>query len=997
MHYAFRSWHLSGCNSGRLLLTWVAALLAVTVRALPGDTTKVSVSEGTNMAIALSPDKRLIAMDLQGVIWVLPVSGGKAVAITDNLGDCRQPSWSPDGNRVAFQSYRDGNYHIWTVNRDGTGRRQLTFGPCHDREPHWSPDGSAITFSSDRSGNYDIWKLVLESNSLVRVTQNAWNEYFPVFSGDGKQIAYVSENPYSAGIYVTGESGEQRLIVASKGKLASPVWHPGGMHLIFNSTTPGSSLLEMVRIGGGDWVTLTGDAEDVFPFKTCWLSDSEYLYTADGHIKRAKTGAGARQEVPFTADLEVVRNNYTTRKRSFDPSDVLPVKGIRSPAVSHDGKYVAFTALGDLWVLEIGKNVPSRLTDDAYADLDPVWSPDDNFLAYTSDRNGNMDIWVRDLKRGTDTCLIDRKENLKFPGWSPDGKKMAYYESDPKVYSRTVLNVTDLETMQTKTVYAGLFEASQPSWMPDSKKVAVSALEAYSTRFREGINKILVIGTDSISSKFVTPAPFRSLGTRGRNGPFVSPSGDKICYILDNALWVAGIDNELNITGEPVRLTEELAEAPGWAGNSGKIVFLATDRLKVIDLRTRKIEDIDLALTWKPKASDKEYVIRAGKVFDGRQPAYLENVYLTIGGNRIRDISAARPPGDREVIDMSGKTLVPGLFEMHTHQNAYLGEKGGRLWLAYGVTSVREPGTDPYDCLERSESWSSGRRLGPRIFFTGGHMEGNRLYYNRNTSNVGGAQLKRELDRGVALGYDMIKTYVGLSDSLQREVTAFAHRHGIPVSSHEIYPAAGFGVDAVEHIGATSRRGYSPKLTALNRSYDDVVRLLAASGMWMTPTLSLHGGLYNRITQDPGFFGHRQFAHYFGADQQARLTAAAEASKGLESQYRSLEEYVVKLVKSGVKLTPGTDSPIIPSGVSYHAELQSWVAAGISPFETLRAATIVAAEEIGVDQDLGSIEVGKVADIVIVDGDPLHQIKDLLKVEGVIRNGVYIPAGELLR
>src|SRR3990170_4365037 len=100
----------------------------------------------------------------------------------------------------------------------------------------------------------------------------------------------------------------------------------------------------------------------------------------------------------------------------------------------------------------------------------------------------------------------------------------------------------------------------------------------------------------------------------------------------------------------------------------------------------------------------------------------------------------------------------------------------------------------------------------------------------------GGAQLELELNRAIALDYDMIKTYVRMPDQMQQRVTSFAHSHGIPVSSHEIYPATYYGVDAVEHMGATSRRGYSPKLTALNNSYEDVVQLIVKSGMNITPT-----------------------------------------------------------------------------------------------------------------------------------------------------------------
>ena len=111
------------------------------------------------MAAAISPNKETIAIDLQGRLWTLPAAGGTAVAITDSLGDARQPSWSPDGNQLSFQGYWDGNWHIYTVDKTGANLQQWTSGQYDNREPHWSPDGKRILFSSDRAGTYDIWAV----------------------------------------------------------------------------------------------------------------------------------------------------------------------------------------------------------------------------------------------------------------------------------------------------------------------------------------------------------------------------------------------------------------------------------------------------------------------------------------------------------------------------------------------------------------------------------------------------------------------------------------------------------------------------------------------------------------------------------------------------------------------------------------------------------------------------------------------------------------------
>ena len=103
----------------------------------PGRAVHLTLHEGTNLAAALSPDGRTIAMDLLGTLWTMPASGGAAKAITDIFMDARQPSWAPDGRRIAFQAYRTTTWQIWTINADGTDPKPVTSSPYDDREPVW--------------------------------------------------------------------------------------------------------------------------------------------------------------------------------------------------------------------------------------------------------------------------------------------------------------------------------------------------------------------------------------------------------------------------------------------------------------------------------------------------------------------------------------------------------------------------------------------------------------------------------------------------------------------------------------------------------------------------------------------------------------------------------------------------------------------------------------------------------------------------------------------
>src|SRR6516162_6547236 len=130
----------------------VAALVGVCVTIGRGQQSaprqvRLTLHEGTNIAAAMSPDGQTIALDLLGTLWTMPAQGGAAKAITEIFLDARQPSWSPDGRRIAFQAYRDSTWQIWTVNVDGTDLRPITSSSFDDREPTWSADGTRIAFS----------------------------------------------------------------------------------------------------------------------------------------------------------------------------------------------------------------------------------------------------------------------------------------------------------------------------------------------------------------------------------------------------------------------------------------------------------------------------------------------------------------------------------------------------------------------------------------------------------------------------------------------------------------------------------------------------------------------------------------------------------------------------------------------------------------------------------------------------------------------------------
>ncbi len=970
------------------------------------DSRQITVRQGTNMALALAPDAKSLALDLQGTIYTIPSQGGTAQALTDGMGDDRQPSWSPDGKRILFQSYRGGGFHAWSVDRGGKNLRQHTSGTFDHREPVYTPDGKSILCSSDRSGNYDIWRVDLASGQAHTLTTGPANEYGPSPSPSGDTIAYASDRPDAMGVYLRLPDGREKLLVSTgENTPAAPSWSADGRSLSYQLLKGVETRLMKVDVGSGAVVSMSQADEDVFPFRAAWSRADVLYYTADGLIKKRGGKDSVVSQVPFAVTLTVSTPRYEPRKYDFDGPGSRTVKGIRCPVVSPDGKKVAFVALGDLWLLKIGDQEPQRLTDDAYYENDPAWSPDGNRLLFSADRSGNMDLYVMDMGTKQADRLTDTPEDEFQGAWLADGKKITFLKQGLRntLGTGTLLHIMDLANKSARTVYKPMFQPGQPTWAPSGKRIMLAALDAYSTRYREGVSKFLVVDAENgKSTGMESPFPNQTMAMRYRNGPLWSPDGTKVAYVKDALLWVVDVTEEGTFTGAPRALTDELAESPSWTGDSKYLVYLATDHLRKVNVDDAAKTDIPMRLNWQNASATGKTVIHAGRLFDGKQETLQSNVDLVVEGSRITAIHPHRtdyPPEYRR-IDASDLTVMPGLFDMHAHLDAQYGEKIGRIWLAYGITAVREPGSDPYDALEMREAWQSGKRPGPFHFLTGALTDGQRIYYNMATAINSEAQLALELDRARRLDYDLIKTYVRMPDEWQKTITEFAHRHGMTVSSHEIFPAARYGVDAVEHLSATSRRGYSPKLSSKGINYDDVVQIISKSGMVITPTLALQGGFWNRIVQDSSIFFTLQFtALYPEYYRRAMLTTAS----GMRSRpittilnYPNTGASTKRLLDQGARITSGTDSPIMPYGTSLHVELWSYVESGFTPFQALQTATINAARALHVDQELGSLEVGKIANISIVNGNPLKNIEDTAKVRFVLVNGKVYTLSQLL-
>lgn len=964
-----------------LALTAVAAMLPT------GASRDVTVHEGTSMSVAASRDGARLAIDLQGSIWVLPTTGGTATRITDAYHDARQPSWSADGRLIAFQGYDEDGFDLWVVGSDGTGMRRVTWGPYDDREPTFSPDGRRIAFSSDRSGNTDIWVLDVGTGALRQVTRDAGDDFMPTFSPTGEEIAFVGTRDGTLGVYaISLATGAERRIAAGPGRVDAPSWGPGGRLVHHASTASTSQLI-------GDGTTLTGD-ENAFAFRAGWLSADEMVYVADGRIRRRSISGGAATPIEFSATLTVAPATYAKRRRDVDSRTPRQALGVVAPVISPDGRQVAFTALGDLYVMPVG-GTPRNVTHDEALDAEPAWSPDGRYVAWSSDRAGDalLDLWILDTQTGAMRRLTSEPTSAMGPAWSPDGTRLAFLDVDG-IWRAASVAMVDVASGRVTKLHAQLFGPGAPAWSPDGSRVLITALHKYAARFREGTNQLLSIATDGGEDVWHEPVAHLSIDSRVGAGPAISLDGTTMALVYEGQLAVLPIARDGRPLGPPRRLTSEIAHAPSFTAD-GRILYQSNTQLRLLDPGTAAAREVPLRLSYTPAVPTGRVLVHAGRLVDGTSPTARADVDVRIEGNRIVSVTphAAHPVGVR-VIDATGLTVMPGLIEYHTHLQKDFGVNANRAYLAFGITTVRSPGSTPYEAVEDREAVDAGVRPGPRMYVTGYLMEWQRVYYKMAVAVSSPAHLTRELERAQALRFDLVKSYVRMPDAQQRRIAEFAHAMGVPAASHEIYPAALSGMDGTEHTTGTSRRGYSPKAATLQRSYADVAALFATSGMPITPTLALSGGgLRELYARDPALSHDPRFGLYPAWMQQApgagasASAAAAMAAGGANAG----GQMVMGLQRAGTNVVAGTDTP---NAATLHGELLSYVLAGMTPYEALRTATVNSATQLGLDA--GVIAPGKLADLTIVDGDPLRDITATTHVRWTIANGRVFEAARLL-
>lgn len=948
----------------------------------------VTVTEATNASASLAPDGRTVVLDLLNLLWTLPAEGGDAVPLTSVEEEASEPDFSPDGRRIVYQAYTGGVFHLWLMNADGSGRRQLTSGDADHREPRFSPDGTRIACAAESDGRYAVHVVDVDSGEATAWTTGTAQEGQPCWTPDGAAIAFTTgtADAPQAIDQVTADGTRTTLAKVTEGRLAGPSLSPDGSRLAYvHLTTTGTALVV-------DGETVSDDDEDVFPFAARWAGPDELLYTADGRLRR-RTVQGTVEDVPFSARVTVPRvTERPAAARDFDGTGSRRATGVVGPALSPDGRSVAFGALGDLWVMRRGRD-PEAVVADGHRNTDPAWAPDGRSLVYVSDRDGGIALWRYDVATGARRRLTDTGLSAAAPVVSPDGTTVAF------VSEGATLCTLGLASGAVRKVAGPLNAPGRPTFTADGTRLSAAVLVPVTPRYREGHNRILTVDLASGEAHYSEPLPGGSLANRIDAGPVHSPDGTRTAYIANGTLHISDLDAEGRTTGTARRVSAETADAPSWSGDSASLLHLSDGRLR-LTTPAGKASAVPLRLTWRPALPTGRTVVRAGALWDGTGPGLRRDVDIVLEGHRIAAVTprGTRPvrPGDK-VVDARGLTVLPGFVAVHEH-GPWERNELMRLWLSFGVTALRSPGTAHYAAVEAKEALTAGRRTGPHVFAAGDMVDGSRIYYSSARPVTDDEQLSREISKARALGHDMVKTYVRLPYALQRKAVRAAHRIGLRTTSHYLFGPLGLGADGVEHIGGTSRYGRRQKETHLGHSYQDVTGPLTASGMAFTPTFGLSGLGLPAVRA--ALYRHAEWA-LDDTRLTSLLTAAeyAELREGIEAALAEEPaaelafvarhgETVRHLVEQGANVAVGTDSPLVPPGVYYHLNLQTMVRHGVSPYEALRSATVQGARTLGLSDQLGTVEPGKLADLVLVEGDPTTDIAAAAAVRQVVVGGI---------
>lgn len=996
----------------------------------------LSTDEGTWMNLDVSPDGKQIVFDLLGDIYIMPIAGGDAKVLRSGVPFEIQPRFSPNGKQISFTSDAGGGDNIWVMNTDGSGARQVTkedFRLLNNAA--WTPDGNYLVarkhFTSQRSlGAGEMWMYHVSGGSGIQLTkrkndQQDVNE--PTVSPDGRYV-YFCEDMYPGGffqynknpndeIYVTRRydllTGELTDITGGSGGAARPQISRDGKKLAFVRRVREKSVLFTHDLTTGEerpvYDDLSKDQSEawailgVYP-NYAWMPDqSAIVVWAKGKIRSINLSTLTATTIPFKVNNSLkVAQALHFKNTAF--SDSFTSKTIRNATTSPDGKWLVFNAAGYLWKKELPNGTPARLTTGTDFEFEPAFSVNGNELAFVTwndEQRGAIMKFNLVSKGAKPVKVTTEKGHYRAPAFSPDGSKIAFMKQDGNDHQG-----------YTYTKDPGLY------WIPSTGGAAtmIKGEGDYPVFSRDGKRIIYQSGgqTKSLKSVKLDGTDERILATL-RSAFRLVPSPDEqwVAFAQSYKVYVAALPQ----TGKPIELdakgdnvpTSQIGRDAGvnihWSADSKKIHWTLGDdyftdelreRFRFLDGAPSSLPPLDsvgvkVGLTLKSDVPDGRVAFRGARIITMEGNDVIEDGTIVINRNKIEIVgrtSEVTIPAGTKIIEAAGKTIVPGFVDSHAHiGNFRYGVSPQKHWqyyanLAYGVTSSHDPSSNSEMIFSQSEMVKTGAMVGPRISSTGTILYGAEGLARTVVNNIDDA--RSAIRRTKAYGAFSVKSYNQPRRDQRQQIIQAAREMNV-----EVVPEGGsnfFMNMSMVMDGHTSIEHNIPVVPL----YQDVITLWGASGTAYTPTLIVNfGGLAGE---------YYWYQHGNIWENERLLTFTPRSIIDSRSRHRTMvpeKEYEIghiqtsqsckKLSDAGVKVNVGAHGQI--QGLGVHWEMWMLAQGGMTPMEALRSATLNGASLLGMDAELGSLKSGKLADLVVLDKNPLENIQNSNSVSYTMING----------
>jgi Tol biopolymer transport system component len=1007
--------------------------------------------EGTWMSPSLTPDGRTVVFDLLGDLYALDARGGTARVLTSGPAFDSQPTVSPDGAWIAFVSDRSGAENLWIMRTDGSDARQVTRNDTvHEFvSPAWAPDGRSLYASLYRSdlNGYELWRFPLDGSPGVELTRGRFSALGAAPSPDGRYVYYAAHTgaafeddvvlPLWAIHRLELASGREETVIVNGGSAMRPALSHDGRFLAYAARSGGETELRLRDLGAGEDRRLAGPVQhdvqeavasrDLMPSAVFTPDDAAILTSFGGRLQTVPVADGKAEVTPFHAHVALDIGPFL-RQSLNTPTGPVRARLIQTPATSPDGERVAFSALGRIYVMDVKGGAPRRLTIDGPPQFMPAWSPDGRSLVYVSwtGREGGQ-VWTAPLSGRAPRQITATSAYYSNPVFRPDGRAILALRSS--AWDR---RHTYQEPLWTGRSY-GLLRRAELVELPaagGAAKVLASGEMSGDPQFVTGSDEIYLNtdkGLEAIAP--VTGARRTALAVTGPGYYFINGSvpADELKIGPDGRLALAQLAQQIYLVKVPEpgkdavtievgapgadhrQLTTVGADFFGWAENGRTITWALGDTLFRRPTSSVALGDDPAplrpapgpdgvravqAVVEVPRApTPGPLVLRGATVVTMRGAEVVPDADVIVAGGRIVSVgprgAAPLPPG-AEIRDVSGRYITPGFIDVHDHMgDVRRGVLDFEDWavqatLAYGVTTAFDPSTLSVDMLAYEDALQAGMMTGPRLYSTATAI----FSYTR----LGSLDDARDIvSRYVDFyGTRNLKEYrVGNRRQRQWLAMAAAERGAMPTTEG----ALDMKLDLTQMLDGYS--GNEHTLTA-EPLYRDVIQLLAQSRVSYDLTLEIsHGGppagevftTRDHPHDDPKI---ATFWPRFARDTRFSRTHWVDPA---EDFFPKVAASAAAAQRAGAVIGIGShgDYP----GLGYAWELQAMASGGMTPFEVLKAATLGSAETIGRLGEIGSLEPGKFADLVILDRNPLTDIANTLSVRQVMKGGVLYDAATL--